>query len=192
MRLRLYILSTAIVVILSFGVVAQTRPDFSGRWTSTPEPTPAPSGGGQTGPGRDGAAGRQQTNPASGDMGSGWGTTINITQDAGRLKVEYEFFTRGDMQPPLSFVYALDGAETINSVMMGRGIQAQTSKTSWEGDKLIITTTHAFDKGEGQATKIEVRRMLSLESPTSLIVETTRSGVLGGPVSTSRTVYRKL
>jgi hypothetical protein len=125
-------------------------------------------------------------------MGSGWGSTITITQDASRLTVEYAFFGRGDMQPPLKFVYALDGSETKNSIMMGRGIQAQTSKTAWEGDKLVITTTHTFAHPEtGQAMKIEVKQTLSLESPTSLIVETTRSGVLGGPPSTTRTVYRK-
>jgi len=77
--------------------------------------------------------------------------------------------------------------------MMGRGIQTQTSKTAWDGDKLVITTTHAFTHPEtGQQMTSEVKQTLSLESPTSLIVETTRSGVLGGPPSTTRTVYRKL
>lgn len=190
MRRPLNILSTAMVVLLSVGAAAQTRPNFSGRWTSEPESAPAPGGGGQAGVARDG--GRQQAGVSSGDMGSGWGKTINVSQKDNRLSVEYEFFARGDMQPPLSFVYALDGSETTNSVMMGRGIQEQVSKTAWEGDKLIITTTHAFDKNEAEATKVEVRRTLWLESPTSLIVETTRDGVPGGPASTTRTVYRKL
>jgi hypothetical protein len=99
----------------------------------------------------------------------------------------------GDMQPPLRFVFSLDGAETKNSVMMGRGVQAQTSKTAWEGEKLVITTTHSFAHPEtGQTLTSEVNQTLALESPTSLIIETTRSGVLGGPSSTTRTVYRKL
>jgi hypothetical protein len=77
--------------------------------------------------------------------------------------------------------------------MMGRGIQTQTSKTAWEGEKLIITTTHSFVSPEtGQPLTSEVKRTLTLESPTSLIIETTRSGVLDGPSSTTRTVYRKL
>jgi hypothetical protein len=158
----------------------------------------APGGGGQTGaaPGagqRGGAGGGGgQRGGRIGDMGSGWGSTITIAQDASRLTVEYAFFTRGDMQPPLKFVYALDGSETKNSVMMGRGIQAQTSKTAWEGDKLIITTTHDFENpANGQMMKIEVKRALSLESPTSLIVETTRSGVLGGSPTKTRTIYKK-
>jgi hypothetical protein len=69
------------------------------------------------------AAGR-----TAGDVGSGWGSTITITQSATSLTVEYAFFTRGDMQPPLKFVYALDGSESKNTVMMGRGIQTQTAR----------------------------------------------------------------
>ena len=96
------------------------------------------------------------------------------------------------MQPPLKFVYALDGSESKNSVMMGRGIQVQTSKTTWDGDKLIITTVHTFENpADSQPMKIEVKQTLALESPTALIVETTRSSVLGGPPSTTRTAYRK-
>ena len=169
------------IVLAAVNVMAQTKPDFSGRWTSEPETkAPAASGGGQ------GAA-------QAGDMGSGWGANLTIAQTANQLTVEYAFFVRGDMQPPLKFVYALDGVETKNSVMLGRGIQAQTSKTAWEGDKLVIMTTHSFDNPtNGQPMKSEVKQILTLASPTSLIVETTRNGVLGGPVTTTRTVYRKL
>jgi len=170
------IVSTAAVILLAVSATAQTRPDFSGRWTSGPEPA---------------ATGR--SGEPAGDMGSGWGSSITITQTAERMTVEYVFFARGDMQPPLRFVFALDGSETKNSVMMGRGIQTQTSKTAWEGDKLVITTTHSFAHPEtGQPLTSEVKRTLTLESPTSLIIETTRNGVLGGPSSTTRTVYRKL
>lgn len=125
-------------------------------------------------------------------MGSGWGSNITVTQDTNRLAVEYMFFTNRDMQPPLKFVYALDGSETKNSVMMGRGRQVQTSKAASDGDKLVITTMHGFENPEtGQPMTSEVKQTLSLESPTSMIVETTRSGVLGGPPSTTRTAYRK-
>ena len=37
-----------------------------------------------------------------GDMGSGWGSTITIAQDATRLSVEYAIFSRYDLQPPLT------------------------------------------------------------------------------------------
>lgn len=172
------ILSVTTAVLIAVSVTAQTRPDFSGRWTSGPEPTAtAPGAGGQRG---------------AGDMGSGWGSNITITQTADRLTVEYAFFARGDMQPPLKFIYALDGSETKNSVMMGRGIQTHTSKTAWDGDRLVITTAHSFENpADGKPMKIEVKQTLSLESPASLVVETTRSGVLGGPPSTTRTIYKK-
>jgi hypothetical protein len=35
-------------------------------------------------------------------------------------------------------------------------------------------------------------RRLSLEPSATLVVEATRDGVLGGPASTTRTVYRKV
>jgi hypothetical protein len=167
----------------------QPRPDFSGRWTSEPEPAPppAPAAAGQRGRGR-GGRGR-----ARGDMGSGWGSTIAIVQDAGRLTMEYAFFGRGDLQPPLTFVYAPDGSETTNTVMMGRGLQAQTSRAAWDGDTLRITTRHELtDPASGKPLTVEVVQTLSLESPTSLVVETVRGGVLGGVPTSTRTVYRKI
>jgi hypothetical protein len=144
----------------------QTVPDFSGRWVADPGPAP--------------------------DMGSGWGSSITVAQDASRLTVEYAFFGRGDMQAPLRFAYALDGSETKNSVMMGRGVQEQSSRAAWQGGTLVVTTTHAFtDPQTGKPVTMTVKQALTLDSPASLVVETTRSGVLGGPPSTSRTVYKK-
>ena len=126
-------------------------------------------------------------------MGSGWGSPITITQDAARLSVQYAFFGRGDMQPPLKFDYALDGSETTNSVMMGRGIQKQASKAAWDGNKLVLTTVHTMVSPDtGKPIPVEVKQILSLESPTALAVETIRSGVMGGPATTTKTVYRKL
>jgi hypothetical protein len=171
------------VLLLGAIVSTQTRPDFSGRWTSDPDPAAA----------RGTAEGGRGRGPSRGDMGSGWGTLITITQDASRLTVEYAFFGRGDMQRPLRFDYAMDGSETKNSVMMGRGIQSQTSTTTWDGDTFIISTRHAFtDPSTGQPATAQVTQALTLESPTSLVVETTRAGVLGGPTTKTRTVYRKL
>ena len=126
-------------------------------------------------------------------MGSGWGPTITITQDNARLTVEYAFFARGDMQPPLRFVYALDGSETKNTVMMGHGMQSQTSKAKWDGAKLAITTRHSFiDPATGKPATTEITQTLSLESATSLVVEATRPGVAGGAATTTKTTYRKI
>ncbi len=163
---------------------AQTRPDLSGRWTTDPIPAPDAAGGAQ------GQRGGPGVRP---DLGSGWGSTITVTQDPRQLTVEYAFFTRGDMQPPLKFTYALDGSESRNPVMMGRGMQTQRAKSAWDGQTLVITTTHDFkDPSSGKSGSLDVVRRLSLESPDSLVVETTRAGALGGPSSTTRVVYRRL
>ena len=99
----------------------------------------------------------------------------------------------GDMQPPLRFSYALDGAETTNAVMMGRGTQEQRSRARWLGDTLVITTTHTFPHPEtGQPAPVDVTQALSLAAPDSLVVVATRAGVLGGQPSTTRTVYRRI
>jgi len=194
MSMRRATTTTTIALALSAALVAglgAQAPSFTGRWTSDPAPaTGAPPG--QPGAARGGAPGGAAAG-GRGDMGSGWGSPITITQDPAKLTVEYAFFARGDMQPPLRFVYALDGSATTNTVMMGRGIQTQTSKAAWSGDRLTITTTHTFaDPATGKPTPFEVKQTLWLESPTSLVVETTRAGVMGGAATTTRTVYRKL
>ena len=125
-------------------------------------------------------------------MGSGWGPTITLSQNEGALKLEWAIFSRGDLQPPLVFTYLFDGSEHVNAFMMGRGLEKQASRTKWDGSKLVITTTQAFPNlVPGQTVQSVVTRTLSLESPTSLVVETTRSGALGGQPSTTRTVYTK-
>lgn len=177
---RAAVLMAMTASLLMTTLAAQAKPDFAGRWTTAPDPAAAAQRG--AGPQRGGGRG---------DIGSGWGPTITITQDATHLSVEFAFFSRGDMQPPTKFVYALDGSETKNSVMMGRGTQQQTSKTKWDGDKLVITTAYTFSDPEtGKPMSSDVTRTLSLESGT-LVVTTATSGVLGGPGTTARTVYRK-
>src|SRR5215212_4401588 len=87
-RLALVVMSASFSVAM--GGSPWATPDFSGRWIVATQPAPG----------------------SRGEMGSGWGPAVTITQDSQRLTVEYAFFGRGDMQPPLKFVYALDGSET--------------------------------------------------------------------------------
>jgi hypothetical protein len=125
-------------------------------------------------------------------MGSGWSTTIAITQDARQLVIESIVYTRSDLQPQPRFVYALDGSETRNTAMIGRGMQVQSSRAVWQGASLRITTAHTLpDPSTGKPLTMDVTQTLSLESPTRLVVDVTRAGVLGGPSSTTRTVYTK-
>jgi hypothetical protein len=189
-------LSTLTVSALFVLSLSAQAPNFAGRWTTDPDP--AASAATQPGAARGQAPGARGAAPPGGgrgrgDMGSGWGGTITVTQDATSLTVQYAFFARGDMQPPLKFVYALDGSESKNTVIMGRGMQTQVSKTAWDGEKLVITTLHPMaDPVTGKPATTEVKQVLALESPTSLAVETTRAGVMGGPATTTKTVYRRL
>ena len=177
---------TAFVIALAAPLLAgaQAPPDFSGRWSAeTPAPTPSA---------RDAAAELGRPAARSVELGSGWGRTITITQDARTLTVQWPIFTSYDMQPPLTFAYALDGSERVNAVMMGRGVQRQRSTALWTERSLVIRTTYSFtDPSTGRDLPAEVRQTLTLASPTSLVVETVRGPALGGPPSTTRTVYTK-
>jgi hypothetical protein len=74
--------------------------------------------------------------------------------------------------------------------MIGHATSLQRSHAVWRDSMLVITTTHPTPElGAGSTT--EVRQTLTLESPTSLILETTRSGVPGAPASVIRTIFRK-
>jgi hypothetical protein len=171
-----------LTAVLPATLWAQPPADFSGRWTlDAPAIASTPA-----------VPGTPAVAAASGDMGSGWGSTITIAQDTKRLSVEYTIFSRYDLQPPLTFTYPLDGSVGRNTVMMGRGEQIESSRTQWSGQTMIIITTfHIDDRGAGKPFTAELTRKLWLESPTTLMVEVTRAGVLGGPASTTRSVYRK-
>jgi hypothetical protein len=172
-RIRTLCLVAMTAAGLTVGAASQTPPDFSGRWTVEPAPLPASAA-------------------VRGDMGSGWGSPITITQDATQLVVEPFVFSRYDLQPQPQFVYALDGSETRNVVMMGRGFQPLSSRARWEGQSLTIVTVHSFaDPVSGKPLTIDVTQKLTLQSPNTLVVEVTRSGAPGGRPSTTRTVYTK-
>jgi hypothetical protein len=170
-------------VLIAFAAMQPQPPaDFSGKWTLEPPKialTPAV-------PGTPAAA------AAPGDLGSGWGTTLTIAQDAARLSVEYQIFSRYDLQPPVKFTYPLDGSLGRNAVTMGRGEQIESSRARWDGQTLVVTTTFQIDaRDAGKPLTAELTRKLWLESPTTLIVEATHTGVLGGPGSATRSIYRK-
>ena len=167
----------ALPIALALGsasvVSAQTRPDFSGEWVR------ADSSAEQRSVATVGDAGFRV-----GNMGSGWGSPLTLRGSANRLVVEYAFFGTYDLQPRLSFTFALDGSESRNAVMIGHTESVLRSRTAWRGDTLVITTQYTAPTG---ATEAIVHQALSLASPTSLVVETTR-GTGSAPI---RTTYSK-
>ena len=180
--LRSPLLAVSLRVVVPALLPAQAPADLSGRWTlDAPAIVSTPAV-----PGTPAAA------AAPGDMGSGWGSTITIIHDTKQLSVEYTVFSQYDLQPPLKLTYPLDGSVGRNTVTMGRGEQVESSRAQWDGQTLVIITTfQVADRSAGKPFTAELRRTLRLESPTTLVVEATRAGVLGGPASTTRSVYRK-
>jgi hypothetical protein len=170
MRLLMLLLSLALFAVAS----AQTKPDFSGSWAranSKEQPSIAATGDAPF---------------VSGDMGSGWGSPLTIRQESNSFAVEYAHFSTYDMQPPLRLVYALDGSDSVNSVMIGHAQSTQHSRAVWREQTLLITTRIDVP---GSNMRVEVQQALTLESPQTLVIETTRSGNLGTAPSVTRTRY---
>jgi len=158
-----------IAFLFAVMLVIQAPADFSGQWVVDPPAEKAP-----------------------GDMGSGLGSPLTIAQDAKQLVVEQALFSRYDLQPPIRTVYQLDGSESRNAVMAGHAAQMRASRAKWDGAALVITTTYpAIDASSGKTFSTEVIHKLTVESPSVLVIDTTRAGALGGKPVSTRTVYRK-
>lgn len=166
-----------ITTITTATAAAQTRPDFSGRWS-----TPAPAT----------ASGVRGVSISTGTIGSGWTDDITITQDASRLTVERAQFSTYDIQPPMRLTYALDGSENRNTINMGRGPQEIRSRAVYRDGVLVITSSYPFTAPEGTRTQtIELKQELSLDTSGSLVVTTTLAALAGGSPSTAITIYKK-
>jgi hypothetical protein len=161
---------------------AQQRPDFSGTWTRAVDSAGTAAAVAATGD----AAFRR------GDMGSGWGSPLTIAQQASRLTVEYPVFSAYDLQPPLQLAFALDGSASSNALMIGHATVDLRSTTAWVEGALVISTTYPGPKGpDGRVIPAQISQSLRLASPTTLVIEATRAGILGAATTTTRTTYTK-
>ena len=139
---------------------AQDKPNFSGTWTRVADPNAAATGG------RGG--------------GGGLGEAATLTQDAKTLTI-----TRTTQNGEVKQVFNLDGSESKN-MMMGRGGQTeQVSKATWDGAKLVITTS--FTMGENAVTRTQT---MSLDASGQLVVTVSGPG-RGGEVTTTTQTYKK-
>jgi hypothetical protein len=163
--------TVALVVVAALSVAAQGRPDFSGKWVMDPASAPAAGGGGGGG-GRGGRGG--------GGGGVGFGQEFTAKQDAKVLTV-----TRMQGDETVTATYNLDGSESKNMVAGRGGQQEQVSKATWDGNRLVITTTVNFG-----GNTVEQRRVLSMEAG-NLVIEQTNPGRGGGEATTTKVVYKK-
>jgi hypothetical protein len=138
------------MALMAAGLVAQARPDFSGVWTAEPDPhTPS-------------TAGRQAQAPV-------YGAQFVIDHQGQTLTL-----TRTFAGGSASIRHVLDGSETT-SRMPGRLCEPDSSATwtaSWDADALAITMIGAVPRS-GKPVKMDVRRVLRLESKDVLRVEVT-------------------
>jgi arylsulfatase len=159
-------------------------PDFSGAWSTAVLSSAPPTG--------------LPGSTSLPSLGSGWGDRISVVHDAEHVDVERVVFVPREIQPTVRYRFALDGSETENAVTLGRTGPAPVSTARWEGDRLVLTTVYPFQDPEGgRWLTSQVTQTLWLEPASgtpfepSLVVETTRGGALGGPPSTTRTVYTR-
>ena len=120
---RIACLATVFVLTAS-AAGAQEHPSFSGDWLRAVD---SASAGGRS------VATAGDASFRRGDMGSGWGAALTLTQRADSLILEYDFFSAYDLQPRVRLAYALDGSESRNGVMIGHAESAQRSRLTWQG-----------------------------------------------------------
>jgi hypothetical protein len=170
MRLRTKAL-LAVSALFVAGVGDAAPPALAGRWALVRE-SPAP-----------GASASPARIPTT--ASSGWGRDVTITLDGARLTIERHQFSELDLQPPMVYVYALDGSETRNVVNVGRGPQEDTARAELRGDTLVITTRH----GAGTALATLVTQVFSIDASGDLLIEATRTA--GAATSTTKARYRR-
>jgi hypothetical protein len=153
------------------------RTDFSGTWERVDAEPERPS-----------VASAGDLAFRSGSMGSGWGSPLTIRQDARALVVEYVHFSAYDLQPPVRLTLALDGSDSQNAVMIGHATSVQRSRVAWRDRTLVITTDLS---GPEAGRRVQVRQALTLDTPDTLQVETTREGSGGLPPSVTRVTYAR-
>lgn len=170
MRRKLVTTAVAVIVAAAASVLAQAKPDFSGKWVMDPASAPAaPGGGGGGGRGGGGGGG-----------GVGFGPEFTAKQDAKVLTV-----TRVQGDQTVTATYNLDGSESKNMVAGRGGQQEQVSKATWDGATLSIITTLNFG-----GNTVEQKRVLAIEGG-NLTIEQTNPGRQGGAPTTTKVVYKK-
>jgi hypothetical protein len=150
--------------MLSIGVTAQARPDFSGTWELDVERTRAAnqgSGGSMGGGGSMSVAGG--TGSAA---GAGAVTTIRITQTAAALTIE-----RVAGQVWDKTVHKLDGTDSVNT----NSSTTIRLKSRWDGRRLISEGTSRTPMPEAGGTmESTFKETRWLDKDGTLIVETVR------------------
>lgn len=182
----LVVVGVATVGLLATALKAQTRPDFSGKWTRVVETiTSTPDGG-------------PAHTPTYGQVA--FGQEFTATQDGKTLTIDWAFMRpmgRGASEQlvlqPAHSVFNFDGSETnaLTLGVVGGNSSRRFSKASWEANKLVILWMSSPSYLPGPFK----RQTLWLDADGSLVVETATNlqdaPSSSTPPTTTRSVYRK-
>lgn len=143
-------------LILIGGLAAQARPDFSGTWIEDESQRKSPYASASAGGGAKAVSGKD--------------VPIVITQTTDSIAIERDFIEH------VRHLHHFDGREDKNR----NGAQVHTTRTRWEGAKLITegTTLQSTSQGESYWKLQEVR---SLSAKGELVLETMRIDESGEP-----------
>lgn len=162
-RVTAVLSAAAVATVMTVGLLAQAKPNFTGKWTRDMEKSPAPAAAAGGGGGRGGA-------------GGGGGATFELKQDATSLTR----ITQGQ-NGPMETKYTLDGA--AHDVTMGQGTAKVTAKI--DGATIVIETTR--DMG---GTPVTSKAVYSTEGDW-LVIATTAAPRGGGDPVTTKVYYKK-
>jgi hypothetical protein len=162
---------------MTVGLLAQAKPNFSGKWaidqekTTAANPAPAGGGGGAAGGGggRGGAGG-------GGARGGGGGGAFELKQDATSLTR----ITEGQ-NGPMEQKYVLDGQ--AHDMPMGQATAKVTAKI--DGATIVIETTR-----DNNGTPSTSKAVYSMEGDY-LVIANTNPGRNGGEPTTRKSFYKK-
>ena len=161
MRLRLALSLAFIAAIGSTRLVAQDRPNFTGKWTIAEPNVSAPAGIMYLG-----SAFTAEQNDK----------TLTVTPTVHEVHV-------GEKPEQLKAVFNLDGSDSRNPLNMNRQLN-RTSSVTWDGGRLVITTTTSDQNNVSTQTQT-----WSLDASGTLIVDTVIT--YRGNSTTSKATYKK-
>jgi hypothetical protein len=170
MRRSVFAAVLAVLFVISVGAQSGGKIDFSGTWKFDASKSEMGQGFG----GRGAGGGARGAPGGGGDM---------VIQQTDKEIVITSQTQAGEMK----VTYALDGRESRNAGLGGRG--EQVTKSRWEGDKLVTTGSGVFSSPRGEINiQTKETRWLSADGKV-MTVEATRTTPMGE--MTTKMVYNK-
>jgi hypothetical protein len=163
----------ALAAIIAFPAAgwAQTKTNFSGTWTfDQTKSDPAPSRRGRGGGGRGG--------------GPPVPMTLTITQTPSQIMIDRTMGPDG----LVSGVYKLDGSESTNA--MG-DVFLSRSKVSWDGAKMVITTSKDMGMGPDGPLAEDSKETYGLDGGVLTVTVSTHNNSVPNGDQTRKLVYNK-